>query len=146
MTSEEYRSSSDEILFQHHSTIPKKPQKGVCLFIFRRDLRIHDNLAFQAALKRYERVLPIFIFVPEQIEPEINQYYGKKAVKFMMECLIDLSNCIKLEVNTAINPGRKLTFFYGDNVRVIREILDTCPEIKSIAFNQDYSVYARQRD
>ena len=41
-----------------------------CLFIFRRDLRLVDNLGLLHACHNYESVIPIFIFTPEQVGHE----------------------------------------------------------------------------
>ncbi|MGB3145770.1 MAG: deoxyribodipyrimidine photo-lyase, partial [Maribacter sp.] len=40
-------------------------QKEVCIFWFRRDLRLDDNVGFLEALKGDYPVLPIFIFDSE---------------------------------------------------------------------------------
>ncbi len=38
------------------------------LFIFRRDLRLEDNLGLLFALKEAHEVIAVFIFTPEQVE------------------------------------------------------------------------------
>ena len=43
------------------------------LFIFTRDLRLEDNTGLIEALKSSEKVIPVFIFNPEQISEE-NSY------------------------------------------------------------------------
>ena len=40
------------------------------LFIFFRDYRIRDNLGLIEALNTHKNVLPIFIFVDDQISPK----------------------------------------------------------------------------
>ncbi len=42
--------------------------QAVCLFWFRRDLRLHDNAGLHAALKSGNPVLPIFIFDSEILD------------------------------------------------------------------------------
>jgi len=43
----------------------KKYQKS--LFIFRRDLRLDDNTALLEATKQSQKIIPIFIYDPQQI-------------------------------------------------------------------------------
>jgi len=45
------------------------PAHITSLFIFRRDLRLHDNTGLNEALRLSEKVIPCFIFDPRQIEP-----------------------------------------------------------------------------
>ena len=60
-----------------------------CLFIFRRDLRLVDNLGLLTACSNYENVLPIFIFTPEQVGDK-NPYRSANAIQFMIESLEEL--------------------------------------------------------
>ena len=59
------------------------------IFIFRRDLRIQDNLGLIYACKNSKYVMPIFIFTPEQIEN--NSFKSDNAVQFMIESLEELA-------------------------------------------------------
>ena len=38
---------------------------SICLFIFRRDLRIIDNIGLYNAMLIHKKIQPIFIFTPE---------------------------------------------------------------------------------
>ncbi len=40
------------------------------IFIFHRDLRLHDNTTLIRMLKDNKKIIPIFIFPPEQIDPK----------------------------------------------------------------------------
>jgi deoxyribodipyrimidine photo-lyase len=42
------------------------PPMDCALVWFRRDLRLHDHTALQAALQSAKRVIPVFIWSPEQ--------------------------------------------------------------------------------
>ena len=64
------------------------PPYSNSLFIFRRDLRVHDNTALNEALHLSKQVLPCFIFDPRQIEP--HPYQSKPALQFMLQSIIDL--------------------------------------------------------
>ena len=112
----------------------KKFQKS--LFIFRRDLRIEDNTGLNFALESSEKVIPAFIFTPEQIEK--NPYRSDHCLKFMIESLEDLENQLK-------KKGGKLYFFQGEP----QEVVDRCfrkLNIDAVIVNQDYTPYSRQRD
>jgi len=71
----------------------------VVAFIFRRDLRIEDNLAFIKAKEYCKehgcKLLPMFIFNPKQIDARKNDYYSQHIVNFMIKCLEELNDCIR---------------------------------------------------
>jgi deoxyribodipyrimidine photo-lyase len=58
------------------------------LFIFRRDLRVHDNTALNEALCLSGQVLPCFILDPRQIEP--HPYQSKPALQFMSQSITSM--------------------------------------------------------
>jgi len=108
------------------------------IFIFHRDLRLIDNTTLIYQLKQHENVIPIFIFTPEQIDSKKNNYFSNNSVQFMIESLHELSHDIK-------DYGGLLYFFKGDNIKVLNSIHEL-NNIESIAFNIDYTPYARKRD
>ena len=57
----------------------KKHQRA--LFIFRRDLRLEDNLGLVTALAATEEVIPAFIFDPRQTDQ--NRYQAAEAVPWI---------------------------------------------------------------
>ena len=65
------------------------------IFIFHRDIRIYDNTALIKQIKKYGSIVPIFVFINEQINPSINKYFSNNSVQFMIESLNDLNNDIK---------------------------------------------------
>ena len=85
------------------------------LFIFRRDLRIQDNVGLYHAMKSCKQVYTIFIFTPEQVTK--NSYKSSNAVQFMIESLGDLQKNIK-------QRGGKLVCFYGKNKDVILNLCE----------------------
>ena len=109
------------------------------VFIFRRDYRIHDNLAFNKCYEKSSEILPVFIFTPEQIEQKNNNYFSNNSVQFMIESLYNLNEEI---VN---NLGTKLFFFYGKNITILKKIKKIF-DYNSIFFNKDYTPYAISRD
>jgi deoxyribodipyrimidine photo-lyase len=107
--------------------------KGV--FIFRRDLRVKDNLALHALCDACEEVVCIFVFSPEQIERERNPYFSDASFQFMLESLEDLQK----------QTGGKLLLLRGDTVDVLKTIRKHW-SFDRLAFNLDYTPYARKRD
>jgi deoxyribodipyrimidine photo-lyase len=106
------------------------------LFIFRRDLRLEDNTALNAALKHSRRVLPCFIFDPRQIRP--HPYQSLPALHFMRQSLNDL------QTQFAAADG-KLAVFHEEPCRVVRE-LSAKLKIGAVFVNRDYTPFSRRRD
>lgn len=107
------------------------------LFIFRRDLRLIDNIGLNTINKKCKNVYTIFIFTPEQITSK-NKFKSDNCVQFMIESLKELKDDIN-------DQGGKLMFFYGSNNKVIKSLIDEL-EIDYICYNKDYTPYALQRD
>ena len=123
-----------------------KIEENICIFIFRRDFRLDDNVAFIEACKYCRStkasMLPIFIFTPSQIDPSQNGYYSCDSVQFMIECLEDLrKELIKLKGD--------LCYFHNGDSDALRTLVETLPKtskVKAIYYNIDYTPYARKRD
>ena len=116
------------------------------LFIFRRDLRLYDNLCLYDLSKQVNIILPIFILDKNQIKKnEDNKFYhSNNVVQFMCESLIDLNN----ELN---KYKSKLWIFYGNYEKIIKEILILLLDHYgnnniTVGFNNDFSNYAIKRD
>ena len=107
------------------------------LFIFRRDLRIQDNIGLNLAVNECKYVHTIFIFTPEQVSNN-NDFKSNNAVQFMIESLDDLSKNIK-------ENGGKLILFYGDNQNIINKYIKK-HNIDAVYFNGDITPYALKRD
>jgi deoxyribodipyrimidine photo-lyase len=106
------------------------------LFLFRRDLRLEDNTGLIFALQASERVIPAFIFTPEQIEN--NPYRSDHCLKFMVESLQDLQGQLK-------EKGAKLFLFQGHPEAVVEESIREL-KIEALIVNRDYTPYSLQRD
>jgi deoxyribodipyrimidine photo-lyase len=120
------------------------------IFLFHRDLRIHDNTALNHQIKELSRagegsaiITPIFIFPPEQINPQKNPYFSNNSVQFMVESLDDLSAQIRAVSGSA--AAANLLYFRGDNLTILKR-LHEANTINSIGFNIDYTPYAKSRD
>jgi deoxyribodipyrimidine photo-lyase len=106
------------------------------IFIFRRDLRLNDNLGLIHAIKNCKNIIPIFIFSPEQVIN--NKFKSNNAIQFMIESLKDLDLELK-------NKNSKLYIFQGENIKILSKISKLI-NISNIIFNVDYTPYARKRD
>ena len=109
----------------------------VVAFIFRRDLRIEDNLAFIKAKEYCKehgcKLLPMFIFNPKQIDARKNDYYSQHIVNFMIKCLEELNDALDGHLH-----------FYESETET--DILMKYKNLKAIFFNRDYTPYAKMRD
>lgn len=102
------------------------------IFIFRRDLRIHDNTGFIKCYRESEKIYPIFILTPEQLTRK-NSYRSLPAIKFMFESLRELAKTIPL------------TVFYGSPAKIIKQITRVYGDI-NVWVNTDYTKYSAERD
>lgn len=107
------------------------------LFIFRRDLRIQDNIGLNHALSLCKNVHTIFVFTPEQVTTK-NKFKSDNSIQFMIESLDSLNKNVK-------QHGGILQLFYGDNNKVIQKYIKV-HNINAIFFNQDITPYAKKRD
>ncbi len=106
------------------------------LFIFRRDLRLEDNIGLISALRDSDCVIPCFIFTPEQTEE--NPYRSNACLQFMIESLEDLSEQLKKQEG-------KLYLFYGAPEAVVEECIEKL-HIDQVVVNRDYTPYSTKRD
>ena len=110
------------------------------IHIFRRDLRLHDNVALYLLSKEVDKILPIFIFDPFQIDNtnENESYRSDPAVKLMIESLEDLDDELK-------KNNSKLFYFNGNPSDIIEKLIKQLkPSL--ISYNADFSKYALKRD
>lgn len=114
----------------------EKPQGHTALFWFRRDLRLDDNHALFEALKCGLPVVPLFIFdktILDKLEDKQD-----RRVAFIHEQLQMLKKQLK-------SFGSDLLVYYGFPMEILKEVIKTF-KVKSVYFNHDYEVYARERD
>src|SRR5579871_882316 len=108
----------------------------VSVFWFRRDLRLNDNAALYHALKSSNPVVPVFIFdrnILDKLEDRED-----RRVEFIHAALIEIQQKL-----TAL--GFSLEVYYGYPVDVYKKLLSKY-EIKDVFTNEDYELYAKQRD
>lgn len=114
----------------------KKPFK-LSLFIFRRDIRLHDNRGLIQALEQSEQVIPCFMFDPRQVEDE-NTYKSENAIEFMIQALQDLDEQLH-------DQKGRLYPFYGDPAECVKQIAKKI-KIDALFINRDYTPFSRKRD
>ena len=117
-----------------YNTSMKKYNRS--LFIFRRDLRLQDNIGLIRAMKESEEVVLAFIFTPKQLKN--NPYYGNASVQFMIESLKDLENDVKKKNGT-------LHYFYDQPEEVVSRVIKK-GKVDAVFINRDYTPYAVARD
>ena len=111
--------------------------KSVGIHIFRKDLRVVDNLALNALAVKVDVIIPIFILDPAQIIPNrSNQdYFSPRAARFILDSLIDLNKLC----------DNKLCVLQGEMIQaLVRICSEKHPDY--ISFNADYTSYSKRRD
>lgn len=112
------------------------------VFIFRRDFRLIDNLGLiktaNYCLKHGLKILPVFIYNIEQVSKK-NDYKSDNAIAFMVGAIEDLKKRLSKY------DGKLYTFKSDNDVKVLKNISSKV-DIKMIAFNSDYTPYAKKRD
>jgi deoxyribodipyrimidine photo-lyase len=112
------------------------------IFIFRRDLRLDDNLGLLDLIEKVDIIIPVFIFDPHQIKKSSHNkyYFSESVVQYICECVDDLDEQLK-------EKNSKLRIFYGKPESVIKNIINQFKEEEIIVgFNKDFSPYAIERD
>lgn len=109
---------------------------SIGIHIFRKDLRIVDNLALNELSKQVDTIIPIFILDPTQIikSKQNENYFSPRAARFLLDCLIDLNTYCK-----------KLYIFKGDPQSVLKKLIKEI-QPSHISFNADYTKYSLERD
>lgn len=111
--------------------------KSIGIHIFRKDLRIVDNLALNELSKKVDTIIPIFILDPKQIKKNSanKNYFSPRAARFILDCLIELNTlcsnnlCILQGVPSMVLPS------------FLKQVNPKC-----VSFNADYTEYALARD
>lgn len=105
------------------------------LFIFRQDLRLHDNTGLIEAVKNSKEVLPIFIHDTRAIED-----FGLDDPRFGF--IREALESIDIELQ---KYGGKLTVYSGKPEEIIEEIIEKY-QIDAVYMNQSYSPRGKMRD
>jgi deoxyribodipyrimidine photo-lyase len=101
---------------------------------FRRDLRLDDNTAFNAALRSEDQVLPVFI-IDDAI---VGHPIGEHRLRFLRTALVDLDAQLQ-------RRGSRLLVRRGDAPRELNHLAEEATAWGAY-LNRDYTPYARRRD
>jgi deoxyribodipyrimidine photo-lyase len=112
------------------------PDYTTSVFIFRRDLRLHDNTGLNAALRHSKNVIPCFIFDPRQIER--HAYQSKPGLNFMVQAIEDLEQQLN-------KVGGELVLCNGEAHDLINQLFKR-HRIEAVFINRDYTPFSRLRD
>ncbi len=102
---------------------------------FRRDLRLHDNLALAAAFQSGAPILPVFIFDPAILKSD---WSGAPRLAFLLKALTSLDESLQAW-------GGKLLIRIGDPRQSLPRLIQTTGA-RGLYFNKDYSPFAQKRD
>ena len=107
----------------------------ISIFWFRRDLRLHDNVALYHALQSEEKILPIFIF-----DIDILEKIPKNDARISF---------IHKELNTMNEHLQsfeaRISMFHGNPKEVFQSLIEKYHVVK-VFTNHDYEPYAIKRD
>lgn len=108
----------------------------VCVFWFRRDLRLEDNAGLYHALRSGYPVLPVFVFDTHILERLDNK--SDRRVDFIHQALEHLNQAL-------IALGSSLFVYNGDPTEVFNSLTDRF-SINAVYTNHDYEPSAIERD
>jgi len=118
--------------------MPKKTgQKtpSTAVWWIRRDLRLEDNQALQAALENAGRVLPVFVIDPYLVQ---SSRMGQERLKFLWGGLRLLQRELR-------ERGADLIIRRGDPIKVVPALVNESAA-STVYAEEDFSPYARRRD
>ncbi len=118
-----------------NGTVPRG-EEPIAIHWFRRDLRLTDNTALNAALTSGLPVLPVFIFDEKILK--LLKIKNDARVTFIHDTLLKLDAELR-------KRGSMLYVFFGDPERIWHELLLRF-DVQGVWCNEDYEPYARERD
>ncbi|MDG2274372.1 MAG: deoxyribodipyrimidine photo-lyase [Flavobacteriaceae bacterium] len=107
----------------------------ISIFWFRRDLRLHDNVALYHALQSEEKILPIFIFDKDILE-KIPK--NDARISFIHKELNTMNEYLK-----SFEAG--INMFHGTPTEIFQSLIKKYHVVK-VFTNHDYEPYAIKRD
>ena len=111
------------------------PQRMTAILWLRRDLRLHDHPALEAARNGADHLVPVFCFDDRLLH---GRHASGSRTQFLLECLADLDRSLRAR-------GSRLVVRHGrpevEIPRLAREVTAT-----AVHFTGDVSGFARSRD
>jgi deoxyribodipyrimidine photo-lyase len=101
----------------------------------RRDLRIHDHPALEAARRSAEQLVPVFCFDDRLLH---GRHASGPRTQFLLECLADLDRSLRAR-------GSRLVIRHGDPAVEIPKLARDA-NATEVHFSTDVSAFARDRD
>jgi deoxyribodipyrimidine photo-lyase len=105
------------------------------IVLFRRDLRLHDNTALNAALCQSREIFPCFILDKTLLKQLDNNL---PRIQYMLAALQELDTSLR-------ELGSQLHVVYDDPIAGLLRLLETF-HAEAVFFHRDISPYARRRD
>ncbi len=106
------------------------------IFWFRRDLRLSDNTALNAALQSDQKVLPIFIFDTEILDQLENK--SDRRLDYIHQALEKINNELK-------NHTSGIRTYLGKPMDIFKDIINEF-DVETVFCNRDYEPQAINRD
>ncbi len=107
-----------------------------CLFLFRRDLRLHDNTGLNQALGSSAEVVAGFVLDPRQSKG--HPYFSARGFRFLHESLQELDGELRAR-------GGRLHVFEGDPAAVVNQLV-VGGHVQGVVVNRDYTPFSLARD
>jgi deoxyribodipyrimidine photo-lyase len=108
---------------------------SLAIWWIRRDLRLHDNQALQAARQAADQVIPLFILDPHLLQ---SAYVGEARKAFLFAALHSLDRDLQTR-------GAKLIVQHGDPLELLHSWVNE-QGVTAIFAEEDVSPYAQSRD
>lgn len=102
---------------------------------FRRDLRLADNLALNAAVSLGKPIIPLFVFDPAILR---SNRFSHLRFRFMLNALQSLEATVQ-------HLGGSILMRHGNPTEVVPALISEV-QADALYFNSDYTPYARKRD
>ena len=112
----------------------REPRESTIVVLFTRDLRLHDHPALAEAVKRAERVVPLFVLDTSLLASD---FASPNRVAFLLQSLTDLDASLRA-------LGGALVVRRGDAVREAAALARTVGA-RAVFASADVSAYAHER-
>ena len=110
----------------------------IAVFLFHREFRLYDNTGLNAIARSGKKIIPVFIFTPQQIDPKRNKYFSNGSVQFMCESLDELDRDIR-------KLGSKMIFMHGETVKTLDKLHKKF-KFDNLLSHEDNTPFADKRD
>jgi len=109
------------------------------IYILFRSIRLEDNTALINAVRENKKVYIVFV-LNEFLITKKNKYRSIHGLCFLMNSLRELDEKLRCH-------GSRIFFFYDSKIiNALRKIIESDEGVSSIYFNEEYSVYGKNRE